>query len=107
MRESLLALFGELGEAGELAHAQAAAEDWNASREQLRRVLSAASKLHARLALLGELAIEAGWMAEVDRAVRRANPESVLPIPGDTPLPFLTEDPPPAPKKRGNPRKPR
>lgn len=46
--------------------------DLDTAREGARVVLSAGSKLHARLGILVELRNDGIWSAEVDRALRKA-----------------------------------
>lgn len=88
MRESLEELYRQLEQAQ--AHGRPAAEagDWKTAREEARKVLSAGSRLHARLTLLEEIQDDANWVAEVDRSFNRKPPMNVPAQDYDTPLPF-------------------
>lgn len=107
MRESIAELFRVLEPAVPAARAAAEASNWEMVEELVRQILSAGSKLHTRAKILSELAEDAKFVAEVDRAVNRAKAGRVLPIPGDVPLPFPpTEERASAPRKgRQTPKK--
>jgi hypothetical protein len=106
MQPGLRELTDELTQAASLASLAAAAESGAQLREASRRVLSAGSKLHARAALLEELAEEAQFVASVDRAIARSKEPFPRPIPGDTPLPLPTSPPPGRPGRKP-PRSPK
>lgn len=100
MRESLRELF-EI-----LAGCQARAQDdvtqlrYDMAIVELKRIMGAAGKLHARVVILAELADDAKFVAEVDRALDRADKSAPRPIKGDQPLPF-----PPSPGVASPPRR--
>lgn len=73
--------------------------DLDTARELARLVLSAGSKLHARLGILQDLRREGIWTAAVDRALRR--PELPPEIPGQESLPVPTPEPKKPPTRRG------
>lgn len=73
--------------------------DLDTARELARLVLSAGSKLHARLGILQDLRREGIWTAAVDRAVRKAEPPPE--IPGQESLPVPTPEPKKPPTRRG------
>jgi len=71
MAESLTDLWLMIAAAVQRGQSAAAEGDLETAREVARVILSAGSKLHARLGILVDLSKEAGWRAEVDRAVQR------------------------------------
>lgn len=89
MRESLDELVRQLERDVPELRAAAELEHWAAAQELARKVLSAGSKLHSRLSVLDEIARDAAWVAEVDRAMRKPEARTYpVPLEGDVPLPF-------------------
>ena len=88
MRVSLEEMFAGVEKAAAAARDHCEREHWAEAREIARNLLSHASKLHKRLAVLAELREEANFVAEVDRAIARERAGRLEPIPGDQPLPF-------------------
>lgn len=70
--------------------------DFAGAKECVRLIMGHASKLYGRLSFLDEMERDAKFVAEVDRAVTRAEKKGPLPIPGDRPLPLA-----PGPGKGG------
>ena len=104
MRQSLVDLFVALDGAVKLLPGELDAHRYGKALVLLREAMSAASKLFSRVSVLAELEDDAQWMAEVDRAVRKAGATRPGAVPGDQPLPF--GDPQkPAPKRRTPPKK--
>jgi hypothetical protein len=72
----------------------------------LRGIMRSSSKLYARVTAMAELELEAKSVAEVDRALRRAENGTPRPIPGDTPL-SLGEAREGKGRRQGQPTRPR
>jgi len=73
MSESLQVLVDEISAAEEDVRCAVSDRRWGAANDALRRMLSAASKLHMRTRVIDELTEEtARATAEVDRALARA-----------------------------------
>jgi hypothetical protein len=69
------------------------------AQEAARAILSAGSKLHARLGVLVDLRDDAGWRAAVDRAVKRTPPPKPELV-GQTSLAETLAPPAPKPKRK-------
>jgi len=99
--EPLEAMYRVIVAAAEVGRLRVNEGDLTASLACATSILSAGSKLHARLKMLSELKGEGGhWAAEVDRALARAADTGPQAIPGDQPLPFddTASTPKPSPK---------
>jgi hypothetical protein len=84
-------LWVALSAAAETGRRAADAGDWATAREAARVVLSAGSKLHAKLGILVDLRDDAAWKAAVDRTLAKERRQRLgdgpQPIPGDQQLP--------------------
>ena len=86
MNASLGELYSQLNAALTSSVEAVEGGDLELAREGARIILSAGSKLHARLGILVDMRGDANWRAEVDRALRRAAAAKPPEIPGQASL---------------------